>query len=221
MFHQTRIYIKHGAFPKHSFFPAMIPLGLLLAFILPVHGNLLTLKLSGPPSLPLDASHDLHPSLASFSIETAFFETFFGNLTNPNQLSLSLLANLQSRTGVPAEIRIGGITADSTYWNPNQSQSSVNFIDSSGALHNTTIGPEFWRSMSLLPNGTQITVNLVRITSRSSYCAHFLQNLEDLDYQKAFEVARSAAYGIPQGQLAALESQCCGCRFFSSLITYD
>ena len=194
----------------------MIPVGLLLAFILPVHGNLLTLKLSGPPSLPPDASHDLHPSLASFSIETAFFETFFGNLTHPNQLSLKLLANLQSRTGVPPEIRIGGITADSTYWDPNQARSSVNFIDSSGALHNTTIGPEFWKSMSLLPQGTQITVNLVSSSSQSPLYAHFLQNLEDLDYQKAFEVARSAAYGIPQGQLAALESQCCACRFFNN-----
>ena len=126
-----------------------------------VAANLGSLKLQGPPTLPHDASSALSPSLASFSIETAFFEEFFGNHSFPNQLSLNLLQNLKDRTGVPAEIRIGGITADSTRWNPNQDASLFNFIDSTGALHKTTLGPAFWKSVALLPESTKITFTLV------------------------------------------------------------
>jgi hypothetical protein len=120
------------------------------------------LKLTGPPSLPPTASHPLHPALGSFSIETAFFETFVGNTSAPNLLTKNLLENLKARTGVPAEVRIGGITADSTYWNSSQRVSLVNFIDDTGALRNTTIGPRFWDSVKLLPSGTKIVMNLVR-----------------------------------------------------------
>ena len=127
----------------------------------------ITIKLEGSGSLPADASHDLHPSLASFSIETAFFETFVGNVTSPNVLTRHLLDNLKNRTGVPAEIRIGGITADSTYWNETLGTSSLNFIDTTGALHNTTIGPGWWESIGLLPEGTKVTMNLVSTSSTS------------------------------------------------------
>lgn len=126
-----------------------------------VHNGTLTIKLRGPGNLPADASHDLHPSLASFSIETAFFETFVGNTSSPNLLTRHLLDNLKQRTGIPAEVRIGGITADSTYWNSTLDISSFNFIDTTGALHNTTIGPGFWDSVGLLPEGTKVTMNLV------------------------------------------------------------
>ncbi|KAF8149874.1 glycoside hydrolase family 79 protein [Crassisporium funariophilum] len=152
--------------------------------------SLSTLKLKGPSSLPLDASHVLDPALASFSIETAFFEEFFGNVSSPNQLSLDLLANLKARTGTPAEIRIGGITADSTYWDAAQDVALFNFIDKTGALQNTTIGPAFWESVGLLPTGTKVIMNL---------------DLQDLDYQGALSMARAATQGLPSEQLVALE----------------
>ncbi|KAF9485196.1 hypothetical protein BDN70DRAFT_871592 [Pholiota conissans] len=148
------------------------------------------LKLQGPPSLPLDASPPLNPALASFSIETAFFEEFFGNETAPNTLSLNLLENLKTRTGVPPEIRIGGITADSTRWNASQQVALSNFIDSSGALHNTTLGPAFWKSVGLLPTGTKITMNL---------------DLESLDYDGALSMAKATVEGLAPGQLTAFE----------------
>jgi hypothetical protein len=135
---------------------------LIFCFSLPnAYANLSLLKLTNAPALPPDASHFLHPSLASFSIETAFFEEFFGNVTQPNTLSLNLLEGLKTRTGVPAEIRIGGITADSTYWNPNLTVALSNFIDRNGALQNTTLGPPFWDSVRLLPQGTKVTMTLV------------------------------------------------------------
>ncbi|KAG6898544.1 hypothetical protein C0993_006087 [Termitomyces sp. T159_Od127] len=120
-----------------------------------------SLKLTGSPSLPSTASHNLHPALGSFSIETAFFEEYVGNTSFPNVLTKNLLENLKSRTGTPAEVRIGGITADSTYWNGSLDVGLFNFIDASGTLHNTTIGPAFWESVKLLPEGTKVTVTLV------------------------------------------------------------
>ncbi|KAF9258936.1 hypothetical protein L218DRAFT_1004460 [Marasmius fiardii PR-910] len=149
------------------------------------------LKLDGPPSLPINASHPLHPALASFSIETAFFISYTGNVSQPNSLTRNLLENLKSRTGHPAEIRIGGITADSTYWNASQETALFNFIDESGALQNTTIGPGFWEAVKdLLPDGTEVTVNL---------------DLQDLDYQGALSVALSGARALGPEQLVGLE----------------
>jgi hypothetical protein len=133
-----------------------------LCLYLPRALALSNLKLQGPPTLPQTASYPLNPALGSFSIETAFFEEFVGNTSAPNVLTKNLFENLAKRTGVPAEIRIGGITADSTYWNASQTASLVNFIDNTGALRNTTIGPAFWNSVQLLPKGTKITMDLVR-----------------------------------------------------------
>ncbi|KXN91719.1 hypothetical protein AN958_12571 [Leucoagaricus sp. SymC.cos] len=152
--------------------------------------NLPALKLNNHPTIPPDASHFLHPSLASFSIETAFFEEFVGNTTEPNTLTKNLLENIKARTGVPAEIRIGGITADSTYWDPNLNLSLSNFIDDSGALQNTTIGPGFWDSVKLLPQGTKVTMTL---------------DLQDLDFKGAQAVARAAEEGLGSKQLVAFE----------------
>ncbi|KAF8071703.1 glycoside hydrolase family 79 protein [Lyophyllum atratum] len=161
-----------------------------LSAILPHVLGLSTLKLSGPPSLPSTASHALNPALGSFSIETAFFEEFVGNTTAPNMLTKNLLENLKARTGTPAEVRIGGITADSTYWNASQEVSLFNFIDKTGALQNTSIGPGFWESVKLLPEGTKIVMNL---------------DLQDLDYQGALSVAESALKGLNPGQLDLME----------------
>ncbi|KAE9407770.1 glycoside hydrolase family 79 protein [Gymnopus androsaceus JB14] len=148
------------------------------------------LTVSGPPSLPETASHALHPSLASFSIETAFFISYVGNTTSPNSLTRVLLENLKDRIGIPAEVRIGGETADATFWDPSLDTAIFNFVDDTGALINTTIGPAFWdAARELLPEGTQVTVNL---------------NLASLNFSGALVVAESAVKGLPN-QVAAFE----------------
>ncbi|KAJ8521387.1 hypothetical protein ONZ45_g1938 [Pleurotus djamor] len=153
--------------------------------------NLPLLKLSGPTNLPPTASHHLHPSLGSFSIETAFFVEFVGNVSEPNLLTRNLLQNLKDRTGVPTEIRIGGITADSTYWDPSLLDTPLfNAIDKNGGLQNTTIGPGFWQSVKLLPEDTKVVMNL---------------DLQDLDFQGALAVARSAVEGLSASQLLGFE----------------
>lgn len=165
----------------------------ILAFLCLYLANALALSnliLQGPPTLPSTASYPLNPALGSFSIETAFFEEFVGNSSAPNQLSKNLFENLAKRTGTPAEIRIGGITADSTYWNASQTISLLNFVDNTGALRNTSIGPGFWNSVQLLPKGTKITMTL---------------DLRDLDYHGALSVAESAMKGLQRGQLDTFE----------------
>ncbi|KAJ7363989.1 glycoside hydrolase family 79 protein [Mycena albidolilacea] len=150
-----------------------------------------TLTLHGPASLPFNASYPLHPSLASFSIETAFFIEYLGNRTAPNTLTSNLLQNLKDRTGTPAEVRIGGITADSTYWDASLDTALSNFIVNGTVLVNTTIGPEFWEAAkTLLPEDTKITMNL---------------DLHDFKYAGALSVAQSAVDGLSPGQLVALE----------------
>ncbi|KAH0832953.1 glycoside hydrolase family 79 protein [Lanmaoa asiatica] len=106
-----------------------------------------SLTLSGSASIPDEwTTPPLNPALASFSIETAFFEEYLGNASYPNALSINIFQNLKERAGVAPQIRIGGITADSTTWNPNQDVALYNYIDASGALINTTLGPQFWNS---------------------------------------------------------------------------
>jgi hypothetical protein len=169
-----------------------------------------TLTLPGPPSLPFNASSPLHPALASFSIETAFFIEYLGNTSDPNTLTINLLQNLKDRTGTPAEVRIGGITADSTYWNASLDTAFFNFIDSTGVLFNTTIGPKFWEAAAtLLPIGTKITMNLVSASELlvDSRINIFLKDLHDFKFQGALSVAQSAIDGLNPGQLVALESE--------------
>ncbi|KAJ7227110.1 glycoside hydrolase family 79 protein [Mycena pura] len=150
-----------------------------------------TLTLKGPASLPFNASSQISPSLASFSIETAFFIEYLGNTTDPNTLTSNLLQNLKDRTGTPAEIRIGGITADSTYWNASLDTALFNFIDNAGTLFNTTIGPKFWEAAAnLLPKDTKITMTL---------------DLHDFNFTGALSVAESAMAGLSPGQLEAFE----------------
>ncbi|KAG6888920.1 hypothetical protein C0995_004933 [Termitomyces sp. Mi166 len=171
-------------------FPEFLRWAAILVFLLPSVFGLTNLKLTGLPSIPSTASHTLHPALGSFSIETAFFEEFVGNTTSPNVLTKNLLENLKKRTGISAEVRIGGITADSTYWNASQEVGLFNFIDATGALHNTTIGPGFWESVKLLPEATKVTVTL---------------DLHDLNFEGALSVAESAVTGLDSGELYLFE----------------
>jgi hypothetical protein len=138
----------------------------------------------------MDATPPLNPALASFSIETVAFEEFMGNQSYPNKFSQNLFENLKERTGVPPEVRIGGITADSTFWDPNQEAALYNFISSTGALINTTLGPQFWNSVKLLPEGTKIVMTL---------------DLESLNYTGALAMAEAAWTGLGSSQISRFE----------------
>jgi hypothetical protein len=72
-----------------------------------------------PASPPANASQVLDRRLASFSIEFSYLPTFGGNKTHPNVLTGEIMKRLVERTGLGPDIRPGGITVDSSIFDPN------------------------------------------------------------------------------------------------------
>lgn len=71
-----------------------------------------------PATPPLSASQILDRRLASFSIEFSYLPTFGGNKTHPNELTREIMNRLVERTGLGPDIRPGGITVDSSIFDP-------------------------------------------------------------------------------------------------------
>ncbi|KZT29970.1 glycoside hydrolase family 79 protein [Neolentinus lepideus HHB14362 ss-1] len=108
---------------------------------------------------PKNASRILDRSLASLSIEFSYLPSFGGNLSSPNLLTKALMEQLLKRTGVGPDIRPGGITADSTQFNPNAS--ALEFDESpSGGIWRTTYGPAYYESLSVFPISSKIVVDV-------------------------------------------------------------
>ncbi|KAI0342826.1 hypothetical protein BDW22DRAFT_1357353 [Trametopsis cervina] len=119
------------------------------------------LPLPFPETLPHNASQPLSPTLASFSIEFSYLTAFGGNKTHPNVLTRELMQRLVERSGVGPDVRPGGITIDSTIFDPNGP--ALTLIEStSGGIYRTTFGPAIYESLLVFPNSTQFvaTVNL-------------------------------------------------------------
>lgn len=82
-----------------------------------------------------NASQLIDRRLASFSFEAAFLPTFAGNYSHPNLLTKELMLRLEERTGLGPDIRPGGITIDSSVFDPNApaldlTQSAVSCLQS-------------------------------------------------------------------------------------------
>ncbi|KAH8112653.1 hypothetical protein DFH11DRAFT_1784002 [Phellopilus nigrolimitatus] len=136
----------------------------ILAAVLPIilYGlNTQAQNITLPPisAQPTNASQILDPRLASFSIELAYLPTFAGNLSHPNLLTQQLMQRLVERTGVGPDIRPGGITVDSSIFDPN-GPALVLDESSSGGIFRSTFGPAFYESLSIFPNTTRFVVNV-------------------------------------------------------------
>ncbi|KAF8509442.1 hypothetical protein JB92DRAFT_514731 [Gautieria morchelliformis] len=105
------------------------------------------------------ASQVLDPRLASFSFELAYFPTFAGNLSHPNVLTMELVNRLVERTGVGPGIRPGGITVDSSIFDPNASALELD-LSSSGGIFRTTYGPQFFESYATFPETSLVVVDV-------------------------------------------------------------
>lgn len=112
------------------------------------------------PERPYNASIRHKPSFSSFSFEPAFWNDFFGNTSDPNNLTFGLIDLIVQHGGQP-HIRPGGITMDSMVFNEPASE-VVRHTSPSGGIYYTTIGPDFYESWSLFPNVTKFvsTLNL-------------------------------------------------------------
>lgn len=88
-------------------------------------------------------------SFSSFSFEPAFWVEFFGNASEPNELTFQLLSHIIERGGQPT-IRPGGITMDSMIFDPSAGD-PVRTTSEEGGVYRTTVGPAYYESWSNFP----------------------------------------------------------------------
>ncbi|CDO69226.1 Glycoside Hydrolase Family 79 protein [Trametes cinnabarina] len=112
-------------------------------------------------TLATNASQVIDRRLASFSFELSFLPTFAGNKTHPNVLTRELMKRLEERTGVGPDVRPGGITVDSSVFDPD-APALVLDESATGGIYNTTFGPAFFEFLDVFPKSTRVlwSVNL-------------------------------------------------------------
>ncbi|KAI1491964.1 hypothetical protein F5X96DRAFT_692653 [Biscogniauxia mediterranea] len=153
---------------KHATFPAPVIIALVLGlFTTSSSGDgssSSTVGLSPAASPPDGTSGPVSPSFAGFGIEPSNLFSFMGREA-PNALTQNLLANLQSYTGYPAHVRLGGNTADYMVydeshdawdWAPNPAASGAGAIK----WDSMVVGPRFFEAADRLPTGTPVTWGL-------------------------------------------------------------
>ncbi|KAF8588092.1 glycoside hydrolase family 79 protein [Ramaria rubella] len=119
-----------------------------------------SITLRGVPATPGSAaSQVLDLRLASFSFELAYFPTFAGNHSHPNLLTKELVQRLVERTGVGPDIRPGGITVDSSIFDPNASALELD-LSLTGGIYRSTYGPQFFESYAIFPESTRFIVDV-------------------------------------------------------------
>lgn len=81
---------------------------------------------------------------------------------SPNKLSIRFLQNLKDITGSPANIRVGGTTANHATWVQDQKVAIVQYFATPGADQpaNVTLGPKYIESFKTFPKGTKYTVGI-------------------------------------------------------------
>lgn len=115
------------------------------------------------PSIPShptsNASQVLDRRLASFSIEFSYLPTFGGNKTNPNTLTGEIMKRLVERTGLGPDIRPGGITVDSSIFDPTAPALNLTLSASQG-IYRTTYGPAYFESYLIFPDTSRFILDV-------------------------------------------------------------
>ncbi|TFY71156.1 hypothetical protein EVG20_g1847 [Dentipellis fragilis] len=110
-------------------------------------------------SSPANASQILDRALASFSIEYGYLPSFGGNISHPNELTRRLMQRLVERTGVGPDVRPGGITIDSSQYNPDSPALTL-VESSSGGIYSSTFGPALYESLNVFPSSSKFIVSV-------------------------------------------------------------
>ncbi|KAI0028990.1 hypothetical protein K488DRAFT_57383 [Vararia minispora EC-137] len=147
-----------------------------------------------PSSPPENSSFSLDRALFSFSIEFAYLDSFTGNGSAPNELTRSLMAQLEQRTGVGPDVRPGGITIDSSIFNRNAPPLTLS-MSSSGGIYRTTFGPGLYEFLNVFPNSTKFvaSVNLgnATVSIARDEAAAWIEHIS-ADRIRAFELGNEA-----------------------------
>ncbi len=121
-------------------------------------------RVTAPATVPTsgDVSQPLDGSFVSFSIESAYYDYFFGQVGRPNGFTFALMNQLAERMGgVYPMIRPGGNTMDISEYNGNSKQMITRITDPKGALLRLTYGSDYYRSFrSNFPPAYKVVVTL-------------------------------------------------------------
>ncbi|PWN30253.1 hypothetical protein BDZ90DRAFT_229269 [Jaminaea rosea] len=107
----------------------------------------------------------LSPAYAGMGIEPTSLYPFTGT-TERNNLTYTLLTNLQKYTGVPPHIRVGGNAGDTMLYNASSSGYTIHqnaYPSGSGQPNPSDLlyfGPSYFEAMDNFPEGTPITYGL-------------------------------------------------------------
>ncbi|KAG8773777.1 hypothetical protein FRC12_002318 [Ceratobasidium sp. 428] len=112
-----------------------------------------------PARPPSGASQVLDRRLASFSIEFSYLPTFGGNKTHPNVLTGEIMKRIVERTGLGPDIRPGGITVDSSIFDPTAPALNLTLSASQG-IYRTTYGPAYFESYLIFPSTSRFILDV-------------------------------------------------------------
>ncbi|UKZ93201.1 uncharacterized protein TrAFT101_008122 [Trichoderma asperellum] len=110
-----------------------------------------TIKVAAPGTVPSGASQIVDHAFASFSFPAHWLPDFAGNNTHPNLFSRDILDLLYRKTGKHPYIRVGGTSADRTYYNASQELSIQVDTGANGIPSAVYIGPVYFEAFNNFP----------------------------------------------------------------------
>ncbi|TFY77416.1 hypothetical protein EWM64_g6597, partial [Hericium alpestre] len=101
------------------------------------------------------------PDFASFSIEFWCLPDYAGNMSYPNTFVQQIMKNLKSVTGKSPAIRVGGTSADTTFFDENLEEAMV-LPPGLGYFQpeNITYGPKYFDYFKTFADDTELTFGL-------------------------------------------------------------
>ncbi|TFY71580.1 hypothetical protein EVG20_g1417 [Dentipellis fragilis] len=132
------------------------PISLISAILL-VHAHALTLS-----PRPEYTGDTVAPDFASFSIEFWCLPDYTGNTSHPNTFIQQILRNLKDVTGTSPAIRVGGTSADTTFFSASLDVPIILPPDSFGVFQpdNVTYGPAYFDYFRTFADDTTLTIGI-------------------------------------------------------------
>ncbi|PON26957.1 beta-glucuronidase [Trichoderma gamsii] len=109
------------------------------------------MKVTAPDAVPSGASQIVDHAFASFSFPAHWLPDFAGNNSHPNLFSRDILNLLYTKTGKRPYIRVGGTSADRTYYNASQELSIQVDTGANGIPSAVYIGPVYFEAFNNFP----------------------------------------------------------------------
>ncbi|KAF3076225.1 Beta-glucuronidase [Trichoderma lentiforme] len=154
------------------------------------------IRVAAPGTVPPGASQIVDHAFASFSFPAHWLPDFAGNNSHPNLFSRDILDLLYSKTGKHPYIRVGGTSADRTYYNASQEQSILVETGSNGIPSAVYVGPVYFEAFNNFPGSLwSFQANLANnaswgLNNTMEVCKHVMNTLKGnlIDFEIGNEV---------------------------------